>query len=291
MSDAAVQPAEPQLSLIVCTRDRAEKLDAFFEAICRQRARAAWELVIVDNGSTDETPARLPVLAREAGVAVTIVREPRPGLGRARNAGIRRARGALLAFTDDDCYPAADYVDAVVRAFSDSSLDFLGGRILLHDEGDHPITIRVDSAPIAIPPCSVVPTGLVQGANMAFRRAVLERIGGFDDALGPGTPFCNDDVDAVARASAAGFAGRFVPEPVVYHHHGRRDPASVAALWRTYDRGRGAYYAKCILDLPIRGRVARYWWQSVGVEKPGATMREIEGALDYLLRRLTRRLA
>lgn len=290
MSDATAHAVEPQLSLIVCTRDRAQKLDAFFEAIRRQRARAAWELVIVDNGSTDETPARLPLLARDAGVAVTIVRESRAGLGRARNAGIKRARGALLAFTDDDCYPAADYIDAIVRAFSDSSPDFLGGRILLHDESDHPITVRVDTAPIDIPPRSVVPTGLVQGANMAFRRAVLDRIGGFDNALGPGTPFCNDDVDAVARASAAGFAGRFVPEPVVYHHHGRRDPASVAALWRTYDRGRGAYYAKCILDLPTRGRVARYWWQSVGVEKPGATMREIEGALDYLLRRLTRQL-
>ncbi|MFI5243304.1 MAG: glycosyltransferase family 2 protein [Gemmatimonadales bacterium] len=290
MSDAAPRSSEPQLSLIVCTRDRAERLDAFFEAIGRQRASVPWELVIVDNGSTDDTPARLAVLARAASVPTTIVQEPRPGLGRARNAGVRRSRGALLAFTDDDCYPAADYVDQIVGAFLGSALDFLGGRILLHDEGDHPITIRVDTVPIPIPARSVVPTGLIQGANMAFRRTVLDRIGGFDDALGPGTPFCNDDIDAVARASAAGFTGSFVPEPVVLHHHGRRDPAAVEALWRTYDRGRGAYYAKCILDLPTRGRFARYWWQSVGVEKPGATMREIEGALDYVLRRLTRRL-
>jgi GT2 family glycosyltransferase len=119
---------------------------------------------------------------------------------------------------------------------------------------------------------------------------VLERIGGFDDALGPGTPFCNDDVDAVARASAAGFAGSFVPEPVVHHHHGRRDPAEISALWRSYDHGRGAYYAKCIFELPIRWRVARHWWQSVGVQKFGATVRELEGALDYTMRRLTRRL-
>ncbi len=290
MSAAGSLPAVPQLSLIVCTRDRDEKLEAFFESLGRQRAQASWELVIVDNGSSDTTARRLPALAQAAGLAVTIVSEPRPGLGRARNAGVRGARGALLAFTDDDCYPAADYVDQVVSAFADSSLDFLGGRILLHDASDHPITIRVDTAPIPIPPYSVVPTGLVQGANMAFRRAVLDRIGGFDDALGPGTPFCNDDVDAIARASAAGFTGSFVPEPLVYHHHGRRDPAAIAALWRTYDRGRGAYYVKCILDLPTRARVARYWWQSVGVEKPAATMRELEGALDYLLRRLTRRL-
>ena len=290
MSDAAVPLDPPLLSLIVCTRDRSGRLDAFFEALGRMRARAAWELVIVDNGSTDDTPVRLAVLAGSLGAPVTIVREPRPGLGRARNAGVTAARGALLAFTDDDCYPAVDYIDSVANAFADRERGFIGGRILLYDAQDHPITIRVDSTPIPIPPCSVVPTGLVQGANMAFRREVLERIGGFDDALGPGTPFCNDDVDAVARASAAGFAGSFVPEPVVHHHHGRRDPAEISALWRSYDHGRGAYYAKCMFELPIRWRVARYWWQSVGVQKLGATVRELEGALDYTVRRLTRRL-
>ena len=290
MSDAAAPLDPPLLSLIVCTRDRSGRLDAFFEALGRMRARTAWELVIVDNGSIDDTPVRLATLAGSLEAPVTIVRAPRPGLGRARNAGVTAARGALLAFTDDDCYPAVDYIDSVADAFADRERGFLAGRILLYDAQDHPITIRVDSTPIPIPPRSVVPTGLVQGANMAFRREVLERIGGFDDALGPGTPFCNDDVDAAARASAAGFAGSFVPEPVVHHHHGRRDPAEISALWRSYDHGRGAYYAKCIFELPIRWRVARYWWQSVGVQTFGATVRELEGALDYTRRRLTRRL-
>ncbi|MBK5187292.1 MAG: glycosyltransferase family 2 protein [Gemmatimonadaceae bacterium] len=290
MTGSPTQGAEPRLSLIVCTRNRSPSLDAFFDAISRMRCDAPWELVMVDNGSTDDTPARLQAFAAAAPTPVTIASEPRAGLGRARNAGVRHARGAIFAFTDDDCYPAEDYPDRVLEAFAETSLGFIGGRILLYDDRDHPITIRVDTDPIAIPPRSVVPTGLVQGANMAFRREVLERIGGFDNALGPGTPFCNDDVDAVARASAAGFAGSYVPEPVVYHHHRRSEPAEIKALWRTYDRGRGAYYAKCMLDLPTRARVARYWWQSIGTEKPGATLRELEGALDYCVRRLTRRL-
>jgi len=290
VSDAPAHADVPQLSLIVCTRNRSERLEAFFAAINRMHSLATWELVIVDNGSTDDTSSRLQQLAGSLSVRTIIVSEPRPGLGRARNAGSRAARGALLAFTDDDCYPAVDYVDKIIEAFSDAERSYIGGRILLYDADDHPITIRLDTAPISIPPRSVVPTGLVQGANMAFRREVLERIGGFDDALGPGTPFCNDDVDAVARASAAGFTGSYVPEPVVHHHHGRRAPADVAALWRSYDHGRGAYYAKCIFDLPTRWQVARYWWQSVGVQKFGATMRELEGAVDYSLRRLTRRL-
>jgi hypothetical protein len=77
---------------------------------------------------------------------------------------------------------------------------------------------------------------------------------------------------------------------VVHHDHGRREPADVAALWRSYDHGRGAYYAKCMFDLPTRWRVARHWWNTVGVQKFSATMRELEGALDYTLRRMTRRL-
>jgi GT2 family glycosyltransferase len=290
VSDIAAPLDAPLLSLIVCTRNRGGRLDAFFEAMGRVRARSSWELVIVDNGSTDDTARRLAALATSLETPVTIVTEPRPGLGRARNAGMRAAHGALLAFTDDDCYPAIDYVDRVVEAFAKPDRGFIGGRILLYDADDHPITIRTDDTPIAIPPSSIVPTGLVQGANMAFRREVLDTIGGFDDALGPGTPFCNDDVDAVARASAAGFAGSYVPEPVVHHHHGRRDAGDIAALWRSYDHGRGAYYAKCIFDLPLRWKIARYWCQSVGVQKWGATLRELEGALDYTARRVTRRL-
>ena len=290
MSEDRARADLPLVSLVVCTRNRAEKLEAFFAALGRMHSHAPWELVMVDNGSLDDTQVRLQSLSRSMDVRITIVGEPRRGLGRARNTGVAAARGALLAFTDDDCYPAVDYIDRVVEAFASPERAYVGGRILLYDADDHPITIRVDDSPIPIPAYSVVPTGLVQGANMAFRREVLERIGGFDNALGPGTPFCNDDVDAVARASAAGFAGSYVPEPVVHHHHGRRDPAAIAALWRSYDHGRGAYYAKCMFELPTRWKVARYWWQSVGVEKPSATMRELEGALEYTLRRLTRRL-
>jgi len=280
----------PLLSLIVCTRNRSERLHDFAQALSRMRCSMTWELVLVDNGSSDDTAERVRGLASQVQAPVMIVDEPRRGLGRARNAGVRRARGDILVFIDDDCYPATDYLDRITDAFADSALDYLGGRILLHDSGDYPITIRVDTLPIPIPPHSVVPAGLVQGANMAFRRRVLETFGGFDDALGPGTPFCNDDVDAVARASAAGFAGSYLPGPTVYHHHRRRARQDIAALQRTYDRGRGAYYAKCILDLPTRRNVARHWWRSARAAAFSATVREIKGAVEYCVRRATGRL-
>ena len=178
----------------------------------------------------------------------------------------------------------------VVDAFADRERAFIGGRLLLYDAEDHPITIRVDTAPIPIPPRSVVPTGLVQGANMAFRRDVLERIGGFDDALGPGTPFCNDDVDAVARASAAAspaatcrslwsitITGVEVP-PI--------SPRSGAAM---ITGGEPTTPSASSISPPV-GTLPAIGGKAWASKKFGATMRELGGALDYTLRRLTRRL-
>jgi glycosyltransferase involved in cell wall biosynthesis len=285
------EPSRPLLSLIVCTRNRQRYLAGFFGAVAAMRCAHPWEFIIVDNGSTDGTTQALPSFAAGLDVPTTIVSEPRPGLGRARNAGVAAARGEIFVFTDDDCYPATDFLDRLAEVFRDPAVGFAGGRILLHDPHDSAVSIRTEQAPTVIPAHSVVPAGLIQGANMAFRRSVLERIGGFDDALGAGTPFCSEDVDAVARASAAGFTGGYFPGPTVAHHHRRRDPAEVAELWRRYDRGRGAYYAKCILDFPERGRYARFWWQTRGGDSWSATLSEVAGAIDYCVRRATGRLA
>jgi GT2 family glycosyltransferase len=125
---------------------------------------------------------------------------------------------------------------------------------------------------------------------MAFRRAVLERIGGFDDALGAGTPFYNEDVDAAARASAAGAFGGYFPGPTVSHHHRRRRATEIETLWKNYHRGRGAYYAKCILVLPVRARYLRHWLRSIAATSWRTTAAEMAGALEYCVRRAAGRL-
>src|SRR4051812_48213770 len=129
------------LSVLVCSRNRVERLKRCVEAMLAVKASHDWELVIVDNASTDGTANFLSTLSPN-GVRpkVTILTEPVPGKGRALNIGWRRAEGQIIAFTDDDCYVTPDYVDAVISAF-DRDVGFVGGRVLLFDEGDFPITI------------------------------------------------------------------------------------------------------------------------------------------------------
>ena len=78
---------------------------------------------------------------------------------------------------------------------------------------------------------------------MAFRRCVLEQIGGFDDRVGPGTRFSGDDVVAVAKALWHGVAAKYDPKPTVHHHHGRNTKEQLDRRLRAYSVGRGAYYA------------------------------------------------
>jgi GT2 family glycosyltransferase len=139
--------------------------------------------------------------------------------------------------------------------FRDNGAAYVGGRILLHDQDDLPITIQPLERRVEIPPCSFIRPGLIHGANFAFRKEALEAIAGFDPLLGAGTRIrSGDDIDAVARTSAAGYAGAYDPRPLVYHHHGRKNPRDLEALEAGYDLGRGAYFMKGLLDPRVRGQ-------------------------------------
>jgi hypothetical protein len=274
--------ADPRVSLIVSTRNRAERLPACLDAVAAMRPTVPWEFVLVDNGSTDRTAEVIADFVARVPFAVTVVREPRPGLGNARNAGVRAARGEVLVFTDDDCYPAPDFLDRWAEVFATPEVGFGAGRILLHDPEDFPITIRTDTEPVAIPPRGFIEPGLVQGANMAFRRDVVLAIGGFDPALGPGARFNCEDLDMSSRAAALGYAGGFFPGPEVRHHHRRRTPADVEALRRSYDGGRGAYFASLLLRGQAVREVVRHVRRELPWKPRGAVWRELAAAVRYV---------
>ena len=272
-----------KISLIICTRDRAEQLRRCLDSLSGLTCAAPWELILVDNGSRDDTGQVLAAFAAAAGFPVQLVHEPIAGLARARNAGLVRAGGEIVAFTDDDCYPSGDFLDATIRAFDKPNIGYVSGRILLHDPQDFPITINLDPTPHSFAPRSYLPPGAVQGANMSFLRRALEDIGGFDVLFGSGALFPAEDIDAAAQASLAGWAGRYDPRIIVRHHHGRR-AQDVPALMRAYDVGRGAYYAKLLVvggrpDFFLRGFGAGL---IKGLRHPRAFLNEIRGGFAYL---------
>ena len=273
------------LSLIICTRNRAAQLAETLKRVARIRSRLSWELIVADNGSTDRTSE---VIRDYAGISEHPVRGicmPGRGVSYARNAGWQTAKSHIVTYIDDDCYPADDYLDAVFECFAqDRSLGFVGGRILLHDPSDRRITIQESLERRFFAPDSFIPVGVIHGANLSFRRAAIAEVGGFDPWFGAGAVFTTEDAELAARISAAGWNGAYDPRPVIYHHHGRKTARDEFWLMRSYDRGRGAYYAKCILNKSMRQRYVRNWFLTRRYHSWRTSALEIVAGLEYVAR-------
>jgi glycosyltransferase involved in cell wall biosynthesis len=273
------------LSLLICTRNRATQLAQTLQRVAKIRTQLNWELIIVDNASTDATVAVVAEFAATYHRSVqTIVQEGR-GVACAKNAGWRATRSEIVCCIDDDCYPEEDFLDAMFESFrQDPKVGFVGGRILLHDPTDRRITIQESLEPLSFSPGSFIRPGMIQGANIAYRRAALEAVGGFDPWFGAGAIYSGDETELMARLSAGGWKGAYNPKPVVYHHHGRKSASDEWRLMRWYDRGRGAYYAKYILNKTTRGVYVKNWFLTRPNHSWKTTALEIAAGLDYVAR-------
>lgn len=282
----------PAVSLVICTRNRAAFLRPMLDSLEALERGDLLEIVFVDNGSTDGTAEVLRERHAVSRLPTRIVIEPRPGLSNARNAGIRASRGPIVAFTDDDCYPAADFISAIARIFREQPVDILGGPLILHDPADHWVSTTVRLDPRTMAPGSVVPPGEISGGCMAFRRSVFASAGLFDPELGAGTEFPIEDAEMVARACLRGHAAGFYPDPVIRHHH-RRKQAEGEALMRRFAIGRGAFWAKMLLAFPQhRPQLLRQWYWTTCAQARGRPLAglvnglgELGGAVRYVMRR------
>jgi hypothetical protein len=276
-----------QLSLIICTRNRAAQLEKCLASIQKADAPGiSLEIVLVDNGSTDHTQQVICGFAGVSAFPVEVAEEPKPGLGVARNAGLAKARGEVIAFTDDDCYLARDYLLRVSAVFSAGRFQYCGGRVLRYDPCDSLYGCDESQEPKCFPPFRALEPGTIRGANMAFQRGVVDRVGWFDPIFGAGTAFRCEDIDYCARASLAGFTGAYIPNLVVFHHHGRKPGTDLSEIERSDAYARGAYYAKFILEGKGFGVKASFIknWMRLWVMKersPTKLARELMGALQY----------
>jgi GT2 family glycosyltransferase len=238
-----------EIALVIVTRNRATQLSRTLESLKTLQSPVSWELIVVDNGSTDSTGNVVGAFANGFAHPIQMIYEPAPGQGNARNAGWQAAEAQIVAFLDDDCYPAEDYLDAVLECFAENpNLGFLSGRILLYDQTDLRMTIQESLTHVSLAPKSFIHPGFIQGANSAFRRASLQQVGGFDPRFGVAKgQFAGEELDVAARICAAGWHGAYDPRPLVYHHHGRKTRWEAWRLMRVYQRGIGAFYAKSLL--------------------------------------------
>jgi len=284
---------EPRVSVILCTRNRSRRLVPCLDRVADsgRRARAGWELVVVDNGSTDDTQEVLGAWARGAGLDVKVVTEPRAGLSAARNRGTEASRGELLAFVDDDCLVGPDWLSAVVAAYqSVPRPDLVGGRVDLADDADARVSIRTFDDPLDIRDFGVLCERLI-GCNFSVRAEALRRIGRFDERLGAGTPGGSaEDFDVFYRLLKAGFRLRYEPSVRLSHAHGRRDPREIAALGRQYARGRGALYAKHAL-MGDRALLRHFYWELQGLSGFRVKRDLASGAFAYLRGRAVGRVS
>jgi hypothetical protein len=271
----------PSLALLICTRDRSGKIRRCLESLpAAEIRRRGVEVIVVDNASRDDTPQVLDSFARHAEFSFRHLREDHPGKSYALNTGLEHCHADLIAFTDDDCFLAEDYFQAVLGAFRDGSIQYASGRILPYDTSDSNIAVNASTRPKVFPPGSFLPTGTFQGGNMVIARQVFERVGHFDITLGPSTRYRCEDIEIVARAAVGGFTGAYLPDLVVYHHYGHKRGRESAQRERDNAFGRGAYYVRFIsaghwpyLAGWLR-RAARSW-------RVDHTICELRGAWDY----------
>lgn len=225
----------PAVTVVVPTRGRAAYLEVTLDSLCRQRSRAAHELLVVDDGATDATPE----VAERFGVRL-IRHGERRSLNAARNTGIREARADVIAFVDDDVFVPPGWLDALATGVErHPEAEAFGGPIRPRLEGHAPRGCGREDPPITTLDLGTedVEAPMVWGANFAVRRSAIERIGEFDESLDRAH---GDEEDWLLRLRAGG--GRIVYLAAAGLDHRRTaDDSRLAPLARAaYHRGRGA---------------------------------------------------
>jgi O-antigen biosynthesis protein len=208
----------PRISVVVCSYNGQRTIRDCLEGLL-ELEYPDFEVIVVDDGSTDMTSA----IAREYGFG--LITTPHRGLSHARNVGIEAATGEIVAFIDDDARPDPHWLTYLAVTFLRTDHVGVGGPNIA-PAGDGVVAECVANSPGG--PVHVLLSDQeaehIPGCNMAFRKAGLQAIGGFD----PQFRAAGDDVDMCWRLRQAGGTLGFSPAAMVWHH--RRN--SVRAYWR-----------------------------------------------------------
>lgn len=216
--------AAPQLTIVIATRNRWSSLARALDSLDRSltRSSANVETIVVDNGSTDETPEFLARWQAEPNSERVVLHVREQGKARALNVGWRAARATTVAFTDDDVIVPEAWVSQVLR-FARERTNFAAatGRVTLPPEARSPDVVQRVRLFRTLPLFDRGPNECeskhLYGCNMVVRRDALDTVGGFDPRLGPGASGLHEDGDLARRLRAAGYTLLYLPDLEMHH--------------------------------------------------------------------------
>jgi GT2 family glycosyltransferase len=231
-------------SVIICTCNRSDRLTEALESLMRITVPLAmeWEVLIVDNNSTDATKSTGESFAAKYGGRIRYIFEGAQGKSFALNAGIRAAHGDILAFTDDDVTFDQHWLTELIGTLEKLDCAGVGGKIIpvwsfskpswFQDSGSGKLYPAIVSFDMGENPCAIKTAAF--GANMAFRKELFLKYGGFRADLGPtlGSEIRGEDSEFCRRLIKAGERVVYAPTAVVYHPvEKRRTEKSYFEAW------------------------------------------------------------
>ncbi|HJV66872.1 MAG TPA: glycosyltransferase [Geomonas sp.] len=248
------------ISVVICTYNRSELLDLSLKSVIRQDfAEDDYEIIVVDNNSTDDTKAVVLAVAASSTVRISYLFENRQGLSYARNRGLEMAQGEIVVFTDDDIEAEPQWLRELAKVFQSAEVACVGGPIrpLWPHEIPHWLSddfhrfLTVSEFESARESGSFTSPNYPWGANIAFRKEVFKKVGLFPTELGRigNILLSNEEIDLCRKIERAGKKIGFAPQAVIHH---KIPPNRLTKLWffhRTFYQG----VSDAVLDTGTNG--------------------------------------
>ena len=257
------------VSIVISTYNRCGLLEGALQALLSQTAAdVAYEILVVDNNSTDQTRSAVQALAMRNQQKLKYLFEPKQGLSYGRNTGVAAATASIIAFTDDDVRVSADWVRRIKAGFeANPDIDFLGGKVVPRWPAEPPPWLtRENWSPLALLDYGEHPFYVdsgrqlcLIGANFAFRRRAFEKVGLFKtdfqrvkDGIGS-----LEDHEILLRLWRAGSKGLYAPELVVT---AEIEPERMGKQYhRKWHASHGRFYAALHSEEVERSKLGKFF--------------------------------